>query len=386
MDAFFASVEQKDHPEWKGKPVIVGGLPGELRSVVSTASYEARTYGVHSAMPVSQAYKLCPDGIYTHGNMKRYSEVSNQIMNILKNYSPDVDQLSIDEACVELTGTEKLFGPYAETAEKIKSEILEKTGLTVSIGMASTRYIAKIASEVNKPDGFFRVNSGDEEKFMLSLPLKKVWGIGDKTLQKLNTLGIFTTKQVHEKSLELLIKNFGKAGGQFLYNTVRGLETMESSKPQNRSISAETTFPIDLTDLYTEETMLMELCQTIMHRLLNEHSQGKTVCVKIRYGDFTTVSIQETSFDYITSSDDLFERAKKLFESKVISSKGIRLLGAGISNLEYTDEKPEQFLFDFGQKKKQAVENAILKIQKKNPGVSITKARLLSADKSENKR
>lgn len=377
MDAFFASIEQHDNPSYKGKPVIVGGDLNETRSVVSTCSYEARKFGVHSAMPLQKAYKLCPNGIFVKTNMKRYCEVSASIMEILKNFSPDVNALSIDEASVDLTGTEKLFGPPEKTAEKIRTEIKSKTGLTVSIGMAQNHYLAKIASEVNKPDGFFRIYPGKEIDFMLNLPLKKVWGIGDKTLKKLNSFGIFSTKQLYEKSLEILTMKFGSASGKFLYNVVRGIETLELQKPSSRSISAENTFPFDLTDLYTEETKLLELCQTVMFRLLKEKSNGKTISLKIRYEDFSTVSVQETLDEYITSTDFLFSRVKNLFEKKVIHSKGIRLLGVGISNLEYTSEIHQQNLFDFGETKKQAVENAIMKIQGKNPELKIVKARLL---------
>ena len=328
-------------------------------------------------MPLQKAYKLCPNGIFVKTNMKRYCEVSASIMEILKNFSPDVNALSIDEASVDLTGTEKLFGPPEKTAEKIRTEIKSKTGLTVSIGMAQNHYLAKIASEVNKPDGFFRIYPGKEIDFMLNLPLKKVWGIGDKTLKKLNSFGIFSTKQLYEKSLEILTMKFGSASGKFLYNVVRGIETLELQKPSSRSISAENTFPFDLTDLYTEETKLLELCQTVMFRLLKEKSNGKTITLKIRYEDFSTVSVQETLDEYITSTDFLFSRVKNLFEKKVIHSKGIRLLGVGISNLEYTSEIHQQNLFDFGETKKQAVENAIMKIQGKNPELKIVKARLL---------
>ena len=170
LDAFFASVEQLDHPEYRGKPVIVGGLPQDKRSVVSTASYEARVFGVHSAMPVARAYQLCPQGIFVHGRMKRYSELSFQIMQIFSDFSPDVQQMSIDEAFIDLTGTEKLFGPPQETARRIKERVKKETGLTVSIGLAPTKYLAKLASDMQKPDGFYMIEEGTEESFMLNLP------------------------------------------------------------------------------------------------------------------------------------------------------------------------------------------------------------------------
>ena len=200
LDAFFASVEQLDHPEYRGKPVIVGGLPGDRRSVVSTASYEARKYGVHSAMPTFKAVKLCPNGIYTRGNYKRYCEISSQIMKIFGDFSPTVIQMSIDEAFIDITGTEHIFGTPLETAKKIKARVKEETGLTVSIGIANTMYIAKIASGYRKPDGITIIPKGKETEFMLSLPLEKVWGAGTKTLERMKSCGFTSTKDIYKTS------------------------------------------------------------------------------------------------------------------------------------------------------------------------------------------
>lgn len=377
MDSFFASVEQRDNPEWKGKPVIVGGLPNEPRSVVSTASYEARKYGVHSAMPISKAVKLCPNGIYTHGNHKHYSEISLQIMQILSKYSPDLHQISIDEASLEMTGTELLFGPPDEVALKIQKEIFEKTQLTVSIGLASSSYLAKLASEVNKPNGFYAIPEGKEIDFMLSLPLKKVWGIGKKTLERLNRNGFFTTKDIYLRSKESLISLFGFSTGTFLYNSVRGLET-ETKSTGSHSISNEITFPEDISNIYTAETVLMELSYSIMFRLLKAKSFSKTIFIKIRYDDFSTFTSQETFSDYITSCDDLFEKLKSLFERKYEPGRALRLLGAGLENIEDENSAKQEVLFDFGEKKKQAVENAILKLSSKHPEIKIQKARTLN--------
>ncbi|MFC2330293.1 MAG: DNA polymerase IV [Treponema sp.] len=382
MDAFFASVEQLDHPEWKGKPVIVGGLPEDRRSVVSTASYEARTFGVHSAMPVARAFKLCPQGIYTRTRIKRYAEVSHKIMQILEDFSPDVFRISIDEACIDITGTQALFGTPEETAAKIKKRILAETGLTVSAGVASTRYLAKMASEMDKPNGFYRIPLGKEEDFMLSVPLKKIWGIGVKTLTRLNSAGIYTPRDVHEKPLELLRLMFGNAMGLFLYNTVRGIET-ERTAPETHSVSAETTYDYDLEDEYSAETALMELCQTLMFRLLEKKERSRTLAVKIRYEDFSTVSVSETAESFVTSADDMFLRVKTLFEKKYDYKRGIRLLGIAAENVE-SEEKAggQETLFDFGEKKKQAVEEAILKLQSKHPEIKIKKARLIDSAKN----
>ena len=378
LDAFFASVEQLDNPSYRGKPVIVGGLPGERRSVVATASYEARKFGVHSAMPTAEAYRLCPQGIFVHGRMDRYHELSSQIMDIFRTYSPDVDQMSVDEAFIDLTGTESLFGNPADTVMKLKKEVKEKTGLTVSAGLACTKYIAKISSGISKPDGFFEVKPGDEEKFILSLPLSKVWGIGDKTLERIRNAGIFTTADVHEKSAELLSVMFGEATGRFLYEAVRGCESETFTRDaSSRSLSSETTFPFDLIDSYAAETAVLDMCHTVMFRMLREKVSSRTVMIKIRYDDFSTVSIRETAQNDITSLDDLYARACTLFERKYETGRGIRLLGVGAENLSDTGAPHQQELFDFGEKKKQAVEKAILGLEQKHPEVKIHKARLL---------
>lgn len=377
LDAFFASVEQLDHPEYKGKPVIVGGKPEDKRSVVSTASYEARKYGVHSAMPTFQAYKLCPQGIFVHGRMQRYAELSYQIMSIFKEYSPDVDQMSIDEAFIDITGTEKLFGEPEQTAYKIKQQVKQMTGLTVSIGLAATKYHAKIASDMNKPDGFYFIKPGTEQDFMLNLPLKKVFGVGTKTLENLNKHGIFTTRDIYDKKLDTLTFLFGQNTGTFLYNTVRGLETNTFSKQtKSHSLSAETTFSFDLYDIYSMETTLLDLCHGVYFRLLKENSYSKTVMVKIRYEDFTTVSIQATENNNILTIDSFYQIAKKLFEKKYDVKRGVRLLGVGFENITHEEKDIQLELFEDDNKKKQKVEKAILQIEKKHPEIKIKKARL----------
>ncbi|MDE5898849.1 MAG: DNA polymerase IV [Treponemataceae bacterium] len=381
MDAFFASVEQLDHPEWRRRPVIVGGMPDDRRSVVSTASYEARKFGVHSAMPAAQAYRLCPQGIYTRPRMARYAEISERVMEILGSYSPDVERLSIDEACVELTGTELLFGPPERAARRIKAEIKEGIGLTVSAGIAATRYLAKIASEMDKPDGFFQIPPGTEEAFMLSLPLEKIWGIGGRTLEKLHGAGFFTAHHIHEKSEELLRSLFGNAAGTFLYRAVRGLESGTRAR-NSHSLSAETTFPFDLTDSYAAETAIMELAYTVMFRMLREGSQSRTVALKLRYDDFSTLTAQETAESCIQSADELYARARRLFERKYDKKRGIRLLGIGVDNVE-TCSAEQETLFDFGEKRKRAVEGAIMRLEERHPEIKVRKARLIGGRRTD---
>ena len=387
LDAFFASVEQLVHPEWKGKPVIVGGLPGDRRAVVSTASYEARKYGVHSAMPLERAVELCPNAIFTRANHGLYSEHSQKIMEIFGEFSPDVKQISIDEAFLDMTGTERLFGNAEECALKLKREVFERSGLTVSVGVATTNYIAKICSGLKKPDGLCIVAPGDEEKFMLELPLEKVWGVGKKSLERLKAAGFNTTKDIKSHSLKLLESVFGQAQAAFLYNVVRGIEPpgfLEES--QSHSSSIESTYDYDLTENTQIERAILDLSERLMFRLLKQNATGKTVSVKIRYDDFHTVNAQNTSAQNVTSVDDLYSRAMKIFRSKYQAGRAIRLLGISVNNTTDADSEKQNELFDFGQSKRKALEKAILKISQKNPQVQIHKARLLDAAENPKKR
>ena len=200
LDAFYASVEQLVHPEYRNKPVIISGNPHQRRNVVSTASYEARKFGVHSAMPAIKAFELCPQGIFIEPNMKLYFEYSEKVMTVLKDFSPDILQLSIDEACLDMTGTSRLFGEPIEAAKKIKETVKEKIGLTISIGIATNAYLAKICSDIKKPDGLFQILPGEEENFMQNLPLKKIWGVGEKTLARLNSSGFKNVSDIKTHS------------------------------------------------------------------------------------------------------------------------------------------------------------------------------------------
>jgi DNA polymerase-4 len=382
LDAFYASVEQLDHPDYRGLPVIVGGLPGDRRSVVSTASYEARKFGIHSAMPVAQAYKLCPQGIYLRGNMKRYREKSAEVMAIFSDFTPDVRQISVDEAFLDITGTEKLFGPPAFVGEKLKEAIREKTGLTVSLGLASNRYVAKIASGMSKPDGIFVVAPGEEEKFMRALPVTKIWGAGNKTQEQFRKYGFKTCEDIHRLSMENLQSIFGTAFGLFLYRAVRGeaAETFEDERGTH-SMSAERTFPRDLYDEFTIETALFEICETLMFRLLNQRWQSKTVSIKIRYDDFSTESARETFPRPVGTIDELFDRLSALFHRKYKSGRGVRLIGAGLLNLE-TENMPHQGdLFDTANEKERNLEKYILEINKKFPNAALRRGRSWMADK-----
>jgi DNA polymerase-4 len=376
LDAFYASVEQLDHDDYRGKPVIVGGRTNDRRSVVSTASYEARKFGVHSAMPIVQAAKLCPDGIFVRCNMERYSEKSKEVMAVFSDFSPDVQQISIDEAFIDISGTEKLFGPYRETAIKIKKTVREKTGLTVSLGLASNKYVAKIAAGIFKPDGLFIVEPGGEEDFMLSLPITKIWGAGDKTQAEFKRHGLKSCADIHALSLETLTGIFGDAQALFLYRAVRGQGAAAFGEREKHSISGEETFTYDLINVSEIEGALFSICQKLMRRLLLADMQSATVSIKIRYADFSTESAQRTEALPVRTAKDLYERVKALFHQKYQKGRAVRLIGAGLMNIKEA-EAAQGELFGFDDEKTQKLEQCILDINKKFPGAALKKARTL---------
>ena len=380
LDAFYASVEQLDHPEYRLKPVIVGGLPGDRRSVVSTASYEARQFGVHSAMPVVQAHRLCPQGIYLRGDMRRYREKSAEVMAVFSEFTPDVRQISVDEAFLDITGTEKLFGPPELAGAKLKRAVREKTGLTVSLGIASNRYVAKIASGMSKPDGITVVAPGEEEAFMLALPVAKLWGAGDKARERFKKQGLETCADIHRLTVKNLQAMFGEAFGLFLYSAVRGEARTFDEGRLTRSMSAERTFPQDLDDEFAIETALFAMCETLMFRLLDHNWRSKTVSIKIRYDDFSTESAQETLPRPVSGINELFDHLAALLRRKRKSGRGVRLIGAGLLNLESGDTPRQGELFDEADGKKQALDRYILEINKKFPGAALRRGRSLMAD------
>jgi DNA polymerase-4 len=380
LDAFYASVEQLDHPEYRFKPVIVGGLPGDRRSVVATASYEARKFGVHSAMPIVQACKLCPQGIFLRGDMKRYREKSAEVMAIFSDFTPDVRQISVDEAFLDITGTEKLFGPPVFVGAKLKEAVREKTGLTVSLGLASNRYVAKIASGMSKPDGITVVAPGEEESFMLALPVTRLWGAGGKTQEQFKKQGLVTCADIHRLTEKNLRAMFGEAFGLFLYNAVRGKAQSFDEGRLTRSMSAERTFAYDLYDEFAIETALFAICETLMFRLLDHNWRSKTVSIKIRYDDFSTESAQETLPRPVSGINDLFDHLAALLRRKRKSGRGVRLIGAGLLNLETGDVPRQGELFDEPDEKKQALDRYILEINKKFPSAALRRGRSLMAD------
>lgn len=373
LDAFFASVEQRDHPEYRGKPLIIG-LP-EKRSVVSTCSYEARKFGVHSAMPALQAQKLCPQGIFIPGNMHLYHKVSKQIMEIFTHYSPKVQQVSVDEAFLDMSGLSLLFSSPKEAAIQLQKEVFEQTQLTVSIGIATNRYVAKLASDYKKPNGITVVSPTKEELFVSKLGLKKLWGVGKSTLGLINSKGIYEISQLRELDYKKLVSLFSENLATYLYKSVRGIDPgiyEEDAQVKNHSISTETTFYDDMFDEEQILSVLLSMSTEVMFRAISSNMLPRTVGVKIRYGDFETTTIQATPDSAILNSKEVYEIAKKLFMQKHKKAKGIRLLGLFLSQLYEGDTPIQGELFIEDQEKLRKLDKTIIDLSKK--GLKLKKA------------
>jgi DNA polymerase IV len=346
MDAFFASVEQLDNPELRGKPVAVGG--SGVRSVVAAASYEARKFGVRSAMPSVIAKRLCPDLIFVRHNFERYNEVSTQVLEILREYTDLVEPLSIDEAFLDVTTDKKNIGSATLIAMEIKKEIKKRTGLTASAGISVNKFLAKIASEIKKPDGLFVIPPEDAEKFIESLPVEKFYGIGKVTAEKMHKLGIHKGTDLKKLDLVDLVRNFGKAG-VFYYDIVRGNDDRSVETDQERkSVGTELTYEKDLTTSFEIVAELYKVEKELMERLENAQTTGRTITLKIKFSDFKQITRSKTLPDYIRDFDTLHKEVSAIRKTIKLEGTRIRLLGVTVSNLE-NDECSDRQLFLFDQ-------------------------------------
>ncbi|MEN7973051.1 MAG: DNA polymerase IV [Verrucomicrobiota bacterium] len=339
MDAFFASVEQHDHPELRGQPVVVGAPPDQ-RGVVAAASYEARKYGIHSAMPSRTAYQKCPEAIFVRGNMARYKEVSRQIMRIFESYTPLVQPLSIDEAFLDVTGAQRLFGDGKTIAEKIRHDILKQTGLTASVGIAPNMFLAKLASDMDKPDGITLVPFGQEaiEQFLAPLPIGRMWGVGKVTQKKLLSLGIATIGKLQQFDPQRLEQAVGPRAARVFSQLARGIDERDIGlETKDKSISNETTFKEDATDREMIEATYKRLIDKVAGRVRKAGFFAATVHLKIRWSDFSTIT-RQTKLS-IPSQDDITLRETGMALLKEhLSNRPVRLIGFGVSGLTETDE------------------------------------------------
>ena len=340
MDAFFASVEMRENPELVGLPVVVGG-PSKNRGVVAAANYEARKYGVYSAMPMSRASQLCPDLRILPVNMPLYVSVSKQIHEIFNRYTPEIEPLSLDEAFLDVSGSVKLFGSAAEIARKIKTDIKQELNLIVSAGVAPNKFVAKIASDIEKPDGFVVVEENEMQRFLDPLSIKRIWGVGKKTEVLLNNYGITTIKDIRHQSSRWMVDRFGKQGDH-IYRLANGQDKRDViSDARAKSISSENTFIEDISNKDTLLAYLSHLTEQVTARLREKKRKGKTVNIKIRFHDFTTIVRSKTLSQSSYQTEQIWQVVKRLFADALPAGKvAIRLLGVGVSG--FTEETASQ--------------------------------------------
>ncbi len=333
MDAFYASVEMREQPDLADLPIIVGGS-AQGRGVVAAANYTARKYGIHSAMPVAQAQRLCPKLVSLPVRMALYIEVSQQIRKIFQRYTPEIEPLSLDEAFLEVSASERLFGDAISIGRKIKNDIARELSLIASVGIAPAKFIAKIASDIDKPDGFVIVNESEVQAFLDPLPVSRLWGVGKVTGSEFERLGIHTIKQVRQQPLEALQYRFGKFGVH-IWNLAQGIDPRKIiTDSRAKSISNETTFAVDISDKNLLRNTLLELTEQVAFRLRQQGFYTRTVQIKIRYTDFKTITRSVSLSTQTQTTKELWQAAKTLLNTALAGRpRAIRLLGMGTSQL-----------------------------------------------------
>ena len=353
MDAFFASVELVRRPELRGTPVIVGG-DGQ-RGVVAAASYEARVYGIHSAMSSEHARRLCPDAVFLPGDHAHYGEVSRRVMAIFKSFTPLVEPLSLDEAFLDVAGARRLHGTPVEIAKAIRRQVYEQEQLTCSVGVAPHKFLAKLATEEAKPTpspsgpvlgrGVRLIEADEVQGFLDALPIRAIWGVGPATAARLDRLGVATVAELRMLPIETMVSALGKAHGRHLFDLARGIDERRVEPHQEaKSISHEETFPVDLFEPRRLEVEAVRMADAVGKRLRNAGRRGRTVTVKVRFGDFQTITRNATLSSATDSGTTIAREAKRLLAG-VDPTPGVRLLGVGVTGIARATDG-EQLSFD----------------------------------------
>ncbi len=336
MDAFYASVEERDRPELVGRAVVVGGS-ADGRGVVAAANYAARTFGIHSAMPAAQAYRLCPQAVFLPPRIKYYADVSRKIRHIFERYTPLVEPLSLDEAFMDARASERLFGSSESIARQIKNDILTELGLVASVGVAPNKFLAKLASDFDKPNGFVVIHEQDIQPFLDPLPVQRLWGVGRVGARVFDELGIHTVGQLRQRSKNWLCGRFGKFG-EHLWQLAHGRdERTVVPDRQAKSISHETTFEHDIDDVNVLKSNLLTMTEQVAYRLRQAQLRARTVSLKLRYADFHTLTRAHTLEQPTHATDALWATANRLLDQRLLPlSAPVRLVGVGVSALEST--------------------------------------------------
>jgi len=379
MDAFYASVEERSHPELRGKPLIVGSDPkgGKGRGIVATCSYEARKFGVHSAQPISQAWRMCPQGIYVQPDMPKYARASECAMRILLDFSDLVEQVSIDEAFLDVTGSRRLFGDGASIARKIKNRIRSDQRLTASVGVAANKFVAKVASDLRKPDGLVVVEPGREAEFLAPLPVSRLWGVGGKTAALLKDIGLQRIGQIAALDRRYLVDRFGK-GGEHLWELSRGMDDRPVAPEEGyKSIGHETTFEKDTEDERLLHDTLLWLAEKVAQRLRANHARARTIAIKFREADFSTYTRRKTLSVAADTSEEIFPQAWNMVRRLIRRGVAVRLIGIYGSNLE-SERAGQLALFDQPEQKDRRLAAAVDDITRRYGDSAITRATLVS--------
>lgn len=367
MDAFFASVEQRDNPELRGKPVIVSGSTGN-KGVVSTASYEARKFGIHSAMPIFQAKKFCPKAIFLKANFHKYMKESVRLIKICHTVTPIVEPFSIDELFLDVSGCIPLFKSELQIAETLKEKIWKELQLTCSIGIAPNKLLAKIASDMKKPAGITIIEKRKVEKFLDNLPIKEMFGIGTKTARILKNFGVYTARDLGRFPDSILIKKFGKFGRQ-LSLMGKGIDdspvvpVSKTSKP--KSIGNEITLSENTGDKEKLRKVLLQLTQKTAYRLRRKHASAHTLTLKIKYDNFSVSTFNHTVEEPLIYDSEIYKAVIDLFEKVYLGFRKVRLLGIKLSNLEFTDDPIQLTIFSIYKKKFASIFQAVDKLKQK---------------------
>ncbi len=380
MDAFYAAVEQRDRPELRGKPVIVGSDPkgGKGRGIVATCSYEARKFGVHSAQPISQAWRRCPQGIYLRPDMDKYARASCRIMEILCEFTDLLEQVSIDEAFLDVTGSRRLHGEGVEIAHKIKQRLSREQGLTASVGVACSKFVAKVASDLKKPDGLVVVQPGDERTFLSELPVRRLWGVGRKTESSLLRLGFRTIGQLATADRADLSRRLG-AAGMHLWELANGSDDRPVSPEEGyKSIGHETTFESDVEETHILHDSLLDLTERVCERLRKQGARGRTITVKYREGDFTTFTRRRTLGIPADTGERIFPVAWRLLQGLLRPGRRVRLIGVYASNLAFTEGAAQMNLFAAESDRDRRIARALDDIARRYGRGAVTRATLVS--------
>ena len=381
MDAFYASVEELDNPEIKNKPVIVGG-PSKQRGVVSAANYNARKFGVHSAMPMITASRLCPNAIIIKPRHQRYSEVSKQIKAIFFRYTPLVQPLSLDEAFLDVNQSKKLFGTAIQIARKIKSEIQTELNLTASVGIAPNKFLAKLASDAEKPDGFVIVKESEIQSFLDPMPVKRLWGVGKSSAKRLEEKAIYSVYDLRQKKLEQLEKIFGTQTASHLYNLSRGIDNRKVViDTEVKSISRETTFSNDIEDLNEINRVFVTLTENVCERMRGKNLFAKTIQIKYRRKDFKTFTRSDSLIFPTNQTHVVWKIVSELISTHIDKKvTPMRLIGVGLSNFS----RDSEFQSDLFKKSDNTLDTLSDEINSKFGNTSLSRAKGLSKTKPKN--